>query len=314
MLGATRREPRRRLADQWLAALATANPTGPADEVEIRQLAEVYRQYLRACRDPSLGLTLVQPGRFLTPGYWDLSSPALNFCPMELPQGAVRRRQTLYATMAARYEVYQTKVVREFYERHFKDFDRQIVLVDLLRSLKAGPDAFEEARDTLSMILKSFAHGQSGILARLGLPWRQHKIDKVIFAASKADHVSRSQQGNLESLLQDLLDRATREIKAKTIETKVLALSAIRCTVDRIDERDGHRLSVIVGVPIGGSHERVLWTGEVPDRMPLRNEWDPGDYRFVDFLPKRLPPGAPHGFPHIRLDEAIKYLVGDRLV
>ena len=313
MLRLTEREPRRRLADQWLAAVASAKPAGPADESEIRRLAEVYRDYLKASAEPALGLTLIQPGRFLTPGHWDLQSPALNFCPLPAPAGATPGRRSLYAAMAGRYEIYRSRVVGEFYEKHFKDFDRQIVLVDLLRSLKAGPDAFDEARETMATILASFEHGQSSLLARLGLPWARHRIDRVLFAASKADHVSRSQQGNLESLLQDLLDRAGREIKAKTIQTKVLALAAMRCTADRVAEADGHRLSVVVGIPVGGSHERVLWTGEVPDRMPARGDWHEDDYRFIDFLPKRVAPGAPQGFEHIRLDEAIRYLIGDRL-
>lgn len=312
MLGLAEREPRRGLATQWLAALAATAPAGPPAESEIRRLSELYREYLKASAESSLGLTLIQPGRFLSPGHWDLQAPALNFCPMRPPGGALRR-QSLYAAMASRYEIYRSRIVGEFYEKHFKDFDRQIVLVDLLRSLKAGPAAFEEARTTMATILDSFEHGRSGLLARIGLPWARHRIDRVLFAASKADHVSRSQQGNLESLLRDLLDRAGREVKAKALETRVLALSALRCTADRIAEADGHRLSVVVGVPVGASQERVLWTGEVPDRMPSPQDWHPQDYRFIDFLPRRLPAGAPHGFPHIRLDEAIRYLIGDRL-
>jgi predicted YcjX-like family ATPase len=312
MLALAGREPRRSLGVPWRAALAAAKLGEPAEEAEIRRLSALYRQYLKASADPALGLTLVQPGRFLSPGHWDLEAPALNFCPLPRPAGAPGRR-SLYAAMAGRYEIYRSRVVGEFYEKHFRDFDRQIVLVDLLRSLKAGPDAFEEARETMSMILASFEHGRSGLLARLGLPWARHRIDRVLFAASKADHVSRSQQGNLESLLQDLLDRAGREIKAKTIETKVLALSALRCTADRVAEANGHRLSVVVGIPVGSDHERVLWTGEVPDRMPPRGDWQADDYRFIDFLPKRIAAGAPQGFDHIRLDEAIRYLIGDRL-
>ena len=47
--------------------------------------------------------------------------------------------------------------------------------------------------------------------------------------------------------------------------------------------------------------------------MPSRSDWHEDDYRFIDFLPKRLAPGARQGFDHIRLDEAIRYLIGDRL-
>jgi len=314
MLELARRNPRRHFAEPWLGALAAAKPEGPAEETEIRRLAAAYRDYLRACAEPKLGLTLLQPGRFLTPGGWDLSAPVLNFCPLEQPAQPARGRGTLHGVMAERYDAYRQRIVREFYSKHFVDFDRQIVLVDLLRVLTAGPDAFAEARETMAVVLQSFEHGQSSVLARLGLPWSRHKIDRVVLAASKADHVSRSQQANLEALLRDLLDRAAREIRARTVDTKVLALAALRCTSDRIDERDGRRLSVIVGVPVGAAEERVLWTGEVPDRMPGRGEWQEGDYRFIDFLPRPMAPGAPGGFEHIRLDEAVKHLIADRLL
>jgi predicted YcjX-like family ATPase len=312
MLKLARRLPRRRLAEPWLGALASVRPEARAEEADMRRLSEAYRHYLKACAEPALGLTLLQPGRFLSPGGWDLNAPALNFCPMERPAGATRERGSLHGALAERYDVYRRKIVRDFYEKHFTGFDRQIVLVDLLRSLKAGPAAFEEAREAMALILRSFEHGQSSLLARLGLPWGQHKIDRVIMAASKADHVSRSQQGNLESLLRDLLGRAGREIKARAVDTKILAIAALRCTSDRIDERDGNRLSVIVGVPVGGTQPRVLWTGEVPDRMPGEGDWQEGDYRFIDFLPKPMAPGAPDGFEHLRLDEAVKYLIADR--
>ena len=41
--------------------------------------------------------------------------------------------------MAERFERYREEVVRRFYEEHFSRFDRQIVLVDLLGALNAGP-------------------------------------------------------------------------------------------------------------------------------------------------------------------------------
>ncbi|MFI5019558.1 MAG: YcjX family protein [Dongiales bacterium] len=47
--------------------------------------------------------------------------------------------------------------------------------------------------------------------------------------------------------------------------------------------------------------------------VALRGDWDENDYRFIVFLPMRVAPGAPQGFEHIRLDEAFRYLIGDRL-
>ena len=63
--------------------------------------------------------------------------------------------------MAERYERYREEVVRRFYEEHFSRFDRQIVLVDLLGALNAGPAHFADTEETLALILKSFRYGSS---------------------------------------------------------------------------------------------------------------------------------------------------------
>ena len=81
------------------------------------------------------------PGRFLMPGDLD-GSPALTFAPLELPR---RRRAggSLWAMMERRYEAYKDVVVRPFFRDHFARLDRQIVLVDALAALNAGPEARE---------------------------------------------------------------------------------------------------------------------------------------------------------------------------
>ena len=86
----------------------------------------------------------------------------LRFCP--LPPGEPRAG-TNRARMAERYERYREQVVRSFYEDHFSRFDRQIVLVDLLGALNAGPDHFADTQESLALILKSFRYGGSGLLA-----------------------------------------------------------------------------------------------------------------------------------------------------
>ena len=313
MLRLTEREPRRRLADEWLAAVASVKPAGPVDELEIRRLAEVYRQYLKASAEPALGLTLIQPGRFIRPGHWDLQSPALNFCPLPAPTGATPGRRSLYAAMAGRYEIYRSRVVRRVLREAFQGFRSPD---------RAGRSAAQPEGGARRLQRGARDHGHDPGQLRA---WPEQLAGpsgpSLGPAQDRPGAVCRQQgrsrlaqpAGQSQMPLQDLLDRAGREIKAKTIQTKVLALAAMRCTADRVAEADGHRLSVVVGIPVGGSHERVLWTGEVPDRMPARGDWDENDYRFIDFLPKRVAPGAPQGFEHIRLDEAIRYLIGDRL-
>ena len=66
--------------------------------------------------------------------------------------------------MARRYDAYCDQVVRPFYRNHFRYFDRQAVLVDLLTALNTSYEAFIDARDALRQILASFDYGKAGWL------------------------------------------------------------------------------------------------------------------------------------------------------
>ena len=205
----------------WRAALAAFDVDGPEDAAAIAHLAQLFTDYLVHCHH-ELGLSRVQPGRFTNPG--ELAGDSvLQFCP--LPPGPVRLGSNR-ARMAERFERYREEVVRAFYEEHFSRFDRQIVLVDLLTSLNAGPDHFADTQEALTVILESFRYGSSSLFGRLFAP----KIDKVLFAVSKADHVAPNQHANLKQLLELMITPAARSSRYMGIERDVIAVASVRCT------------------------------------------------------------------------------------
>ena len=146
------------------------------------------------------GLSQLQPGRFLCPGTL-ADAPFLWFAPLDLPDNAHVAPNTLGALMQERYDVYKREVVARFYEDHFRWFSRQIVLVDVLRALLAGRDAFEDQRLALEAILQSFRYGSGSLFSKL--IWGPH-IDKVLFAATKADHVPDMSRDHLAELLRNM--------------------------------------------------------------------------------------------------------------
>ncbi len=103
-----------------------------------------------------------------------------------------------------RFNYYCEKVVKGFYKNHFLRFDRQIVLVDCLQPLNSGPQAFNDMRLALTQLMQSFHYGQRTLIRRLFSP----VIDKLLFAATKADHVTIDQHANMVSLLQQLIQDA----------------------------------------------------------------------------------------------------------
>src|SRR6516164_3473344 len=128
--------------------------------------------------------------------------PYLWFAPFEIAEGVdTFASHTLGALMAERFEVYKQEQVARFYQDHFRQYSRQIVLVDVLRALLAGRDAFDDTRLALDAILESFRYGHGGVLSKLLLG---PHIDKVLFAATKADHVPDIQRDHLAALLRNM--------------------------------------------------------------------------------------------------------------
>jgi predicted YcjX-like family ATPase len=315
---------RRQLAKDWQACLSLLDPQGVANEDQVRQTATLFTAYLRACRNDRLALSTLPPGRFLMPGDMD-GSPALTFSPLRLDGSAPFRRGSLAAMMERRYESYKSHVVKPFFRDHFARLDRQIVLVDALSALNSGPAAVRDLELALSDVLAAFRAGRSHFLATIFRP----RIDKILFAATKADHLHHTSHDRLEAILRLLTARAIGRAEAVGATVDVIALAAVRATREARIKHGRDVLDAIVGTPLAGeiiagetfdgATEAAIFPGELPNEPSLVFDGTspivaPGDadYRFVRFRPP-LAKGKGEPLPHIRLDRALEFLLGDRL-
>jgi predicted YcjX-like family ATPase len=91
----------------------------------------------------------------------------------------------------------------------------------------------------------------------------------------------------------------------------VLALAALRATDTVRTEHQGQLLSCVRGRLADEGRETVLFPGEIPGDLPDDEDWRSGRFRFRDFEPRRLEPGVKG--QHLRLDQAIEFLIGDKL-
>ncbi|MCA0319263.1 MAG: YcjX family protein [Proteobacteria bacterium] len=316
---AARRPPRAPLAAQWLAATTATQPFDKASESNARRLAELFTAYLKSCRDERVSLSTLPPGRFLLPGEME-GSPALTFAPLDL-DGREPAGDSLASLMEKRFESYKRLVVMPFYTNHFATLDRQIVLVDALAALNAGPAALADLEIALADVLTAFRPGANSILSAM----LSRRIDRILFAATKADHLHQTSHDRLEGLLKRLTDRAIRRAEFAGARVDAVALASLRATRETTVTRLGRPLSCIVGTPMpgettggeifDGQSEVAVFPGELPSDPAglfagpdaFRGE----DYRFVRFLPPKADPTQP--LPHIRLDRAVEFLIGDRL-
>jgi len=296
----------------FLAALEGAEPGSALEEVRAQALAGAFAEYLQTAR--AAGFSDCTPGRFLLPG--DLAgSPVLTFAP--LPPGDYGR-SSLGREFARRFEAYKTQVVKPFFRDHFARIDRQVVLVDALGAIAAGPAAVEDMRLALAEILGAFRPGRNAFLTRLLMGRR---VEKILFAATKADHLHHVQHGSLAAISSALLADARARAEFAGAETAAMAIAALRATTEDRIERDGRVLNVVRGRLVETGRQVALYPGRLPEDparilAPARDgaeAWLGAEYKAMDFAPQALEPRPGEGLPHIRLDRAAEFLIGDRL-
>ena len=314
--------PRAALGGPFLAALDEADANGPADEARVRDLAEAFTACLKACQHESISLSALPPGRFLMPG--DLAgSPALTFAPLKLLPGQESRQGSMMAMMERRYEAYKSLVVRPFFRDHFSRLDRQIVLVDALSSLSAGPDAVRDLELALGDVLAAFRVGQNSLLSSLFSP----RIEKVLFAATKADHLHHTSHDRLEGVLRLLVARASARVEVSGADMDVIALASVRATREMAAKDGKSTIACIAGVPLAGetlggevfdgTAEAAVFPGDLPeDPAAVFRSALPAGFKALRFRPpkpERAADGRLKLLPSIRLDRALQFLMGDRL-
>ncbi|EOX4929663.1 YcjX family protein [Vibrio alginolyticus] len=291
------------LAKAWLSELEKVDLFAEVNDKLLEKVAHTYTEYLHSCKDS--GLHWVQPGRFVLPGEL-AGAPVLQFFPCRADSESKAPKGSNLAMLEARFQEYQQKVVKAFYKHHFATFDRQIVLVDCLQPLNAGDEAFYDMRQALEQIMHSFRYGRSSFLRRLFSP----KIDKVLFAATKADHITPDQHPNLVSLLQQMVHPAWQTAAYENIEMSCMSIASIQATTTGFISSGDKTIPALQGTTLGGE-PMTMFPGEVPKKLPNAAYWQNNGFDFTSFRPMPSPNDEP--MKHIRLDKALDYLIGDKL-
>ncbi|MBV2144492.1 YcjX family protein [Falsochrobactrum sp. TDYN1] len=312
------------LARGWLTEAETVKGSESADELTAQRLAKSFTAYLRAGKADERALSTLPPGRFLMPGDLD-GSPALTFAPLPHLSPDDFKNGSLAAMMERRYEAYKTHVIKPFFREHIARLDRQIVLIDAMQALNAGGAVVADLERALTDILSCFRPGRSNLLTGL----IQRRIGRILVAATKADHLHHESHDRLQAIVRRLVERAIERADFSGADIEVLAMAAVRATREATVKEGKDTLPVIVGTPLKGERidgeffdgetETAIFPGDLPRNPNVIFEQVSNEetaIRFVRFRPPRLEhtaEGITLSLPHIRLDRALQFLIGDRL-
>jgi predicted YcjX-like family ATPase len=315
--------PRAEQSKNFLNKLNDIDPFSKASEELLGDLAQEYTALLHTFRY-DLGLSVIQPGRFILPG--DLAgAPILEFFPfpaLDSLDGNDYQNapdDSFIGMLRSRYLEYKEQVVRKFYREHFLRFDRQIVLADCLKPLNKGKDSFADLELAMSMILESYSYGKSGIFSRLFSP----KIDKLLFGATKADHVTPEQHASMVVLLNQLIHQNKQQLNYEAVEVKTLAIASVKATNSGMSRHKGKDVPVIQGRCLGEGNEAdsagvfgqkiTVFPGTVPQHLPKEDYWQSNTFNFIEFSP--LSGLNKHEcLPHVRMDQVLQFLLADKMI
>ncbi|MDA5557119.1 YcjX family protein [Shimia sp. MMG029] len=300
-------------AAEYLGLLSVTEGTAALDEPKAQDLAAAFTEYLQSARQA--GYSDCTPGRFLLPG--DLAgSPVLTFAPLR--EAEKPARGSLWRVFEKRFEAYKAQVVKPFFRDHFARIDRQVVLVDALGAIHAGPQALEDLRGGLAGTLTAFRPGRNAWLTRL---LGGKRVEKILFAATKADHLHHSQHPQLTAIMQALTREAADRAKFAGAQTEALSLASLRATVEESVPHDGATLDCVRGRLLADGRQAAFYPGTLPEDPTVllhaaktgAATWLDQDYQIMRFAPaaNTLRPGE--GPPHIRIDRAAQFLLGDVL-
>ncbi|MEL0605712.1 YcjX family protein [Pseudoalteromonas undina] len=298
--------PRVNASTEFINALEQLDLDAPVDESLLAHIAALYQSMLVGLKKDTK-LAMLQPGRMLMPG--DLQgAPLLLFFPVNaqhIKSDGVVPGSNL-AHLIKRFNAYVKEVVKPFYNEHFKHFDRQIVLVDVLSALNEGHETLQEQSSVINQLLAHFNYGESGFFKRLFKP----NIDKILFAANKSDHISAKHHKDLALLLDSLVHEQSNHLKFDGVQIETMAMSSIAATQPRQVADKGQTLDCIYGKPLNEQDWLTYLPPQPPKRMLNKNEWPAQGFEFLSFAPM---PNPDKQLKHIRLDHVMQYLLGDKL-
>ena len=175
--------------------------------------------------------------------------------------------------MERRYEAYKTHVVKPFFREHIARLDRQIVLIDAMQALNAGPGAMADLERAVTEILACFRPGRGSFLTDLF----SRRIDRILVAATKADHLHHESHDRLQAIVRRLADRAIERADFSGADVDVLAMAAVRATREGTVKQGRETLPVIIGTPLkgetiggetfDGKTETAIFPGDLPEKI-----------------------------------------------
>jgi predicted YcjX-like family ATPase len=258
---------------------------------------------------------------------------------------------SLGALLRDRFETYKREIRADFFDTHFRAFNRQVMLVDVLGALYAGKAAFDDTSRAIEDLARGLRDGwgywsrgrRRGVADDLQLNGQvaaggivrsvnrtvaapitllssalaavvaPRSIERVAFVATKADHVPALSRANLKNLLAALAHRASETWEQGDASVSYHVAASVRSTEDGAAMIGDRTVEVVNGAVLGENKVRPFYVGQVPSAVPPAGFWTAPYFEMPVFRPPIIDASGAVGIPHLGLDEVLDAVMGDLL-
>lgn len=112
-------------------------------------------------------------------------------------------------------------------------------------------------------------------------------------------------------MLQQLIQDAKQNAIFEGISIDCMGLASIAATESGIVDHHGEKIPAVKGYRLTDNQPLVYFPGEVPKRLPEKAFWQQQGFSFESFRPQQI--SRDSAVPHIRMDSALEFLLGDKL-
>ena len=114
-----------------------------------------------------------------------------------------------------------------------------------------------------------------------------------------------------EKPLRDQSKEMDRHTGSSAVREICLGLASVQATTSGLIDVKGEKIPALRGHRLSDGEPLTVYPGEVPARLPGQAFWDSQGFQFEAFRPQVMDVDKP--LPHIRLDAALEFLIGDKL-
>jgi predicted YcjX-like family ATPase len=269
-------------------------------QMQERELHQHYHDIVKELKNKHY--SNITPGRFLMPS--DLAGdPMLLFAP--IPKAS----SPLHQAFKERYNTYLKEIVKKIQLEHFRGFDKQIVLIDIVEALQHGAGCYSDMKEGLAKMLSLYDHRNKNFIAQ----WFKPSIYNVTFVATKADLVASTQHNNYLALLNEMVGDIRREMDIGHIKTQTQIIASLNSTQNIKCKHEGKSISCLRGIDAKDGSVVEIYPGEMPSSFPKPDEWHTEDYAYEEFLPPNKSYKESEAFEHIYMDKIIEMMIGELL-